>query len=201
MPSTVIGLRERKKSETRHAISTAALRLAIERGPDGVTVDDIAVAADVSPRTVFNHFGSKDEAILGIDPVKRAEIRVEVQQRPADETPLDALAAVLVPRLTAADHTGELWRSRARLVRQHPGLRAAQIASQYAIEHELAAAVGARTGLDPATNAYPQLVVTAVLGSMRVVLDRSASAGRQRLRRELDAALATLGRGMAPPSP
>ncbi len=70
------GLRERKKLDSRRAIASVALDLAIERGPDEITVEDIAAAAHVSPRTVFNHFGTKDEAILGIDPERRTALVV-----------------------------------------------------------------------------------------------------------------------------
>jgi hypothetical protein len=46
-----LGLRDRKKLATRDAISAAALRLALQHGPDNVRVNDIAEAAGVSPRT------------------------------------------------------------------------------------------------------------------------------------------------------
>ncbi|HEY5017289.1 MAG TPA: helix-turn-helix domain-containing protein, partial [Streptosporangiaceae bacterium] len=57
------GLRERKKLATRQALGAAAMRLAIERGLENVLVEDIAAAADVSPRTFNNYFASKYEAI------------------------------------------------------------------------------------------------------------------------------------------
>jgi AcrR family transcriptional regulator len=64
-----LGLRERKKLATREAIGGAAFRLAVQRGLENVTVEDIAAAANVSPRTFNNYFSSKPEAIsaLGID--------------------------------------------------------------------------------------------------------------------------------------
>ena len=49
-----MGLRERKKTETRRAIASVALQLAIEHGPDAITVDDIAAAADVSTWSRFS---------------------------------------------------------------------------------------------------------------------------------------------------
>ena len=58
------GLRERKKAQTRSAISNAVLLLALDRGLDAVTADDIAAAADVSVRTFHNYFGSKEEALI-----------------------------------------------------------------------------------------------------------------------------------------
>ena len=58
------GLRERKKTETRTALSQAVLRLALERGLDAVTAEDIAAAANVSVRTFHNYFGTKEEALV-----------------------------------------------------------------------------------------------------------------------------------------
>jgi AcrR family transcriptional regulator len=58
------GMRERKKLATREALSAAALRLALEHGPQNVRVDDIAEAAGVSPRTYNNYFSSREEAIM-----------------------------------------------------------------------------------------------------------------------------------------
>src|SRR5690348_16178886 len=58
------GLRERKKLATREALSAAALRLALEHGPENVRVDGIAAAAGVSPRTYNNYFSSREQAIV-----------------------------------------------------------------------------------------------------------------------------------------
>ncbi len=195
---TGVGLRERKKSETRRAIAGVALQLAIERGPDAVTVEDIAAAADVSPRSVFNYFGTKDQAILGLDPSVRTEILEQLTERPAEETPLEALAAVLTRRMTGGDDDGRIWRARAELVRQHPRLRAAQVTSQAALEQELTLVVAQRTGLDPERDAYPALVVAVALSALRNVLGRSRAGNRQQLASEIDEAFALLATGLAP---
>src|ERR1700728_290830 len=86
-----MGLRERKKTETRRAISAAALQLALVRGPNAVTVEEIAEAANVSPGTVFNYFGTKEAAILGTDPEWRSELIACIESRPADEPDLVAI--------------------------------------------------------------------------------------------------------------
>src|SRR5688572_15456599 len=80
-----LGRRERKKLETRRALASAALHLAAERGPDHVTIEDIAETADVSVRTFFNYFSSKEEAIIGWDNDGHAEVAAKLLARPADE--------------------------------------------------------------------------------------------------------------------
>ena len=88
-----VGLRERKKAETRDALASAALRLADELGPDRVTVDEIAAAAGVSPRTFFNYFASKEDAIVGSTESSTSRVVQELASRPVGEGPIDALRA------------------------------------------------------------------------------------------------------------
>lgn len=62
---TELGLRERKKLQTRRLIADTAFRLFAERGFDGVTVAQVARSADVSEATVFNYFGTKETLFYG----------------------------------------------------------------------------------------------------------------------------------------
>ncbi|GAA1952725.1 TetR/AcrR family transcriptional regulator [Microbacterium deminutum] len=65
--SRAVGLRERKRARTSSAIHNAAVHLVLERGFDAATIDAISERADVSTRTFFNYFPSKEDAVLGID--------------------------------------------------------------------------------------------------------------------------------------
>src|ERR1700712_1097977 len=69
MPAVEIpGLRERKRVATRQAIQRAVLRLALDRGLEHVTIEEISRDADISPRTFFNYFVSKEAAMAGDSP-------------------------------------------------------------------------------------------------------------------------------------
>jgi len=91
------GLRERKKQATRKALREAALRLALERGPGNVRVDDIAEAAGVSPRTYNNYFASREQAIAAAVTAEReARVAAAVAARPATVRLADAVAEAIV---------------------------------------------------------------------------------------------------------
>jgi AcrR family transcriptional regulator len=165
-----LGLRERKKAETRLALSAAALRLAEELGPDRVTVEAIAEASGVSPRTFFNYFAHKDDAILGISPDEPSDLLADLVAQPAGEPPLQALRSVVLA--TAArleDQADQLW-ARHTLTQRHPALAVRRTVHYAEVERELVEEIARRTGLDPDRDAYPALVVACVLAAMRVAM-------------------------------
>src|ERR1700691_755751 len=130
-----VSLRERKKHATRRALRRIALDLVAERGFAHVTVDDIAAAADVSPRTFFNYFPSKEAALFGMDPERVAVLRAEVVAVSPGEPALSALRAVMTD--VAEGITEELaalggdmadWLARMKTARTDPPLGAAHVA-------------------------------------------------------------------------
>ena len=89
--STPSDLRSRKRLATRQSISNAATRLFLERGFDGVTVDEIAAAADVGRMTVFNHFPRKEDMFFDRDEEARETLRDALRQRDGRVTPVETL--------------------------------------------------------------------------------------------------------------
>jgi AcrR family transcriptional regulator len=195
------GLRERKKLRTRHALGAAALELAVRHGLDGVTVEQIAEAADVSPRTFFNYFSSKEEAVVAAD-VERARATAErLAARPADEPVLTSVRAVVREMVDGADARARDWVRQVRLVRANPALVPHQLAAYAAIEAQLAAVIAERTGLR-AHDLYPALTAAAVMSATRTATTRwLASDGATDLVTWLDEALDLLEAGLGHPPP
>jgi AcrR family transcriptional regulator len=110
----VAGLRERKKEQTRASIQRAALRLIAERGYDATTCEQIALAAEVSPATLFRYFPTKEDIVLqdGYDPM----IAAAVLARPPEEAPLVAV------RRGFADALAEVLRGDVEPIRQRTAL-------------------------------------------------------------------------------
>ena len=160
------GLRERKKQETRIALSWAAIRLAVERGYDNLRIEDIAAEAGVSLRTFRNYFSSKADAITAREVDRALAIADELRSRPADEPLWVAIRAAIEARMALGEdgHGGlrppdEQWIEGVRLMVTEAALQG-EIARAYAAAlDELAAAVADRTGMD---GMYPQLVAQAV---------------------------------------
>jgi AcrR family transcriptional regulator len=172
------GLRERKKAETRRALSSAALRLARERGPDGVTVDEIAVAAGVSPRTFFNYFASKEDAIVGVAPAEVSELLSDLVSRPESEPPLEALRAMCRSAAVRLEATADELRARHELTQEHPSLAARRTAAFGEVERRLVDEIARRTGRDVGRDPYPALVVGAAMAALKVGLSVWQERGR-----------------------
>ncbi|MCD0452460.1 TetR family transcriptional regulator [Actinocorallia sp. API 0066] len=97
------GLRERKKSETRQLISDVATGLFLERGFDEVTVVEVAAAANVSAKTVFNYFPRKEDLFLDRFPDLLERVAFAVRERPEGVRPLAALRAEYLRMLGEGD--------------------------------------------------------------------------------------------------
>jgi AcrR family transcriptional regulator len=200
-PTATLGRRERKKLQTHRALTTAARELALARGLDGLTVEDIADAADVSVRTFFNYFSCKEEALVGVEPAVLAELGDELRERPAEEAPLEALRAVLATGVDDVAEAVRRWSLRTELVRRHPSLLPRHLAALAEIEAALVRALAARLGTDPATDPFPAVAVAAAMATLRAAASWWEDAGRPGpLDKTVDAAFATLGRGLAAPT-
>lgn len=170
------GRRERKKRATYLALRVAALDLVAERGFAHVTVEDVAEAVDVSVRTFFNYFSSKEDAVVGDDPALRASMRAELLALPGEVAPLEALRHVLMGRLRAIredlDLTGEgpqVWSRRFAGALAQPEVRAAYAKHMTVVEQFLTDALVERLGGDPALRGYAALVTASALAVMRTV--------------------------------
>ncbi|GAA3634396.1 TetR/AcrR family transcriptional regulator [Lentzea roselyniae] len=164
--STVIavGLRERKKTETRAALAAAALRLALEKGADNVRVDEIAEAANVSPRTYNNYFASRDQAIVaGITATRALAVASALRSRPADEPLVESIIAAF------AEQYREPPSEALALITSTPSLREAYLDSTSSMEPPIASVISDRTGKDPLGAA---VLAAAVSAAARIAVRR-----------------------------
>jgi AcrR family transcriptional regulator len=115
-------LRSRKQARTRRELEAAALALFEAKGYEETTVEEIAAAVEVSPRTFFRYFGSKEDVLFGYEEDQVAELRRMIRDCPTAATDLSALEEVL---LTFANYLAEERQPlliRAKLVAQNPRL-------------------------------------------------------------------------------
>lgn len=197
-----LGRRDRKKIASRRSLRSAAVRLVAERGLKHVTVEDIAEAADVSVRTFFNYFSSKEEAIVGHDPEEAAELRQALLARPAEERPLIAVRNVLVDFAAPLADRREDWLLHMRIVRQEPSLLPSLLASFATHERNLIEALAERTGTDPDRDLYPALVAAASMGAFRVAMTHWRNLeGTRSLARLVESAFAQFAAGLPEPAP
>jgi AcrR family transcriptional regulator len=183
-PSPPASLRARKKLATRRLLRRAALMLVAERSLASVTVEDIAEAADVSPRTFFNYFPSKEAVLFGGDPDRATQLRERVATWSPGQPALEVLRAVLRADAEAmAQELRELggepgeWLRRMKVARTDPHVRAAHAGQMAMVERAIAEGLATRLGADPESDPYPGVLAAAAVGVMRASMVFWAGAG------------------------
>jgi AcrR family transcriptional regulator len=148
-PEPTPGLRERKRRATRRAIQAAIVDLAATHGYDRVTVEEISAAADISPRTFFNYFPSKDDAVIGDFPnLSELPGTAEFLAAGPRESVYAGLGRLLdVASAAVVDERMSDERRRA-LLREHPGLFAKRMAYLHRFEDDLTAVIAGRLVAD-----------------------------------------------------
>jgi AcrR family transcriptional regulator len=168
------GLRDRKKARTRQEISDVATRLFAARGFEPVTLSEIAAAADVSVKTIFNHFGSKEDLYFDRADEATAALVDTISGRPAGTTVLAALRALLVDNVVPFPGRGwdgmddpaayEEFRRFLATQDRSPALRARRLTLGEELGDRLAPLLARELGRDP------EDVPTQTLATMLIAL-------------------------------
>lgn len=172
-----VGLRQRKKQRTREALIEAAVALFCANGYDATTVDQIAEAVEVSPRTFFRYFNSKQDIALSLADAQITAMLTAFEAQPAGVPVLTAMrqAVVEVVRAAAASAPHDRMRD---LISGNPALTAARFERGSARLDEVARLVGARMGVEPVTDPRPRLMAAVTLCAVPTAVDAWRSAGR-----------------------
>jgi AcrR family transcriptional regulator len=185
-------LRQRKRARTRAALIAAALELFERQGYEATTIDEIAAVADVSPRTFFRYFATKEEVALGDD--LGNELIGLIAARPAEEPMLESVRRVISDGLAliSEDDRAALL-ARLRIVYRTPSLRARRWEFQLEIGRISGALLAERRGLQP-DDLGSRVTAAAAFTAIEVAMDHwQQHGGREDLGAVLDAAIGHLG--------
>ncbi|MFI0451695.1 TetR family transcriptional regulator [Actinomadura sp. 6N118] len=170
------GRRERKKQRTREALIDAAFELFAEKGFDATTVEEIADAVDVSSRTFFRYFASKEDVALTFQEEQHQAILAALTARPPDEPVVTALRRAVVDIVQAAER-GESGFDPQRLstmmelMQKSPTLLAGSLEHMQKKQASLTRVIAERMGVDPAADLRPHVVAATAACSFRATTD------------------------------
>ncbi|MGW5415174.1 TetR family transcriptional regulator [Actinomadura geliboluensis] len=201
------GRRERKKQRTREALIDAAFTLFAEKGFDATTVEEIADAVDVSARTFFRYFASKEDVALTFQEEQVQAVTAALAARPADEPIMTALRRTVV-EIARACEAGELgfdpdrFECMLTMVNDSPTLLAGSLEHAQRKQALITEIVARRMGLDPAADMRPHIVAAATHSAFQAAADaaRRMDGAFTSLSEAVDQAFAILENGLNEPA-
>ncbi|MFL5797657.1 MAG: TetR family transcriptional regulator [Actinomycetota bacterium] len=194
---TTVGLRERKKERTRAQLTDAAFRLFTERGFDGTTIEDIVEQVEVSPRTFFRYFDSKEDVVIGFFDDLGLELRAALEARPVEEPPFTAVRHALASLVDVYVSDEERVVAAKRLANETPSIRARLLDKHARWENGMTEALATRLGVDPGGDPRPRLIAAVALAAFSTgVTNWCTQSGREDLHALVDDALQAVGTGL-----
>lgn len=150
MQTSSSGLRDRKRAMNRARMEAAAVELVLRDGLQNATVDAICEAADMSPRTFFNYFDSKEDAVLGLPDLELTDEAVlwHATNAPGGDV-VEAVTGIIFDLTASIFANTSLHDARAEILRRHPELFNRQVARLTGITDELMRAVETLMAHDP----------------------------------------------------
>jgi AcrR family transcriptional regulator len=172
------GLRERKKRLMRQLISDTATMMFVERGFDEVRVSEVAAACEVSEKTIYNYFPTKESLILDREEAMAQAIRRALGPGGAPISPIDSVVRLITDQVSQLYDSWDSELSEVpdmslihrfyELFERTPALRAAQGDMMERLTEVAAQAMASRAGVDP-DDPEPQIAAVAVAGLWRVM--------------------------------
>jgi AcrR family transcriptional regulator len=144
-----VGLAARKKERTKRQLAEAAADLFYERGYSATTIDDIVAAVDVSPRTFFRYFPTKEDLVVALGTTSLDLFLDALLHRPAEESLQVAVAEAIDQSLAAGWEDTTRVRSFLALIQETPALRARWLEEAYGKRDRMAFVIAERTGTQP----------------------------------------------------
>ncbi len=161
--------RERKKSRTYAALAQAGAELFASRGFDETTTNDIAERADVSQRTLFRHFASKEAVLYGDTDEVIFALRDALVSQPDDIPVLSVVHNAIASLAENFEQHHDQRLLQARLAASYPSVSAYSRATvQLAWEREIIAAVADRLAVDPLVDPRPEIIAGATMSAVRI---------------------------------
>ncbi|NUU40670.1 TetR family transcriptional regulator [Tardiphaga robiniae] len=168
------GLRERKREQTLQRLTEAAMKLFLAKGYEATTLDDIAAAAEISRRSFFHYFASKEDVVVAWQDRSADALTAAIAERPADESMITAAENAI---LTMTRHLNpEDAIAIARLKRETPALQAREQLKYEKMERAMAGALAARAS-DKTGQTRARLVAMITTGAIRIASENWLTQG------------------------
>ncbi len=187
-------LRERKKADTREAIRAAAVELFCTHGFDATTMDAVAAAADVSVRTVFRYFPTKEDLVFADVDADLDDLRALLDARPDDEPVMSSVRAVVEVLAGRMEGGRDADVRMAPLLHDEPALRQRYLAVLDQVEETIADWARSRLDSGPG-DLRPGLLAASMVSVQRVVVDAVVAGDPRPLSELIVEAVALIGRG------